>query len=182
MKLPCCYRLIVSIFCFSALAGCSDNGKQDLQQWMVEQRAQIRPQISSISEPKKFKPQPYIEDNSLEPFSVQKLTQVLRRETNQTINSTLLTPELARRKESMESFPLDTMSMVGTLNRSNEPVALIRVDKLIYQVRLGNYLGLNYGRVTKITEAELALREIVQDAGGEWTERMATLQLQEKLK
>jgi len=182
MKIFCCDRVIVSVFLLLALTGCSDNGKQDLQRWMVEQRAQTRPQVTPISEPKKFKPQAYTESTSFDPFSVQKLTQALRRETTQTNNATLITPELARRKESLESYPLDTMAMVGSLNRNNQPVALVRVDKLLYQVRLGNYLGLNYGRVTKITETELALREIVQDAGGEWTERVATLQLQEKLK
>jgi type IV pilus assembly protein PilP len=49
-------------------------------------------------------------------------------------------------------------------------------------VRPGNYLGQNYGRVTKIIETEVTLREIVQDAAGEWIERTATLQLQERSK
>jgi type IV pilus assembly protein PilP len=61
-------------------------------------------------------------------------------------------------------------------------VALVKVDNLLYQVKLGNYLGLSYGKVVKITEAEVTLREIVQDAVGEWIERIATLQLQEKSK
>ncbi|MBU2410502.1 MAG: pilus assembly protein PilP, partial [Gammaproteobacteria bacterium] len=62
------------------------------------------------------------------------------------------------------------------------PVALITVDKLLYQVKVGNHLGLNYGLITRISETELALREIVQDAAGEWVERVATLQLQERSK
>jgi type IV pilus assembly protein PilP len=53
------------------------------------------------------------------------------------------------------------------------------VDNLLYQVRLGNYLGQNYGRIQKISETEIVLREIVQDSAGEWIERTATLQLQE---
>jgi type IV pilus assembly protein PilP len=53
---------------------------------------------------------------------------------------------------------------------------------LLYQVRVGNYLGQNYGRITRITETELGLREIVQDAAGEWIERPATLELQERSK
>ncbi|RYF71638.1 MAG: pilus assembly protein PilP, partial [Comamonadaceae bacterium] len=75
-----------------------------------------------------------------------------------------------------------TMAMVGSLERNGKPVALVRADKLLYPVRVGNYLGLNYGRITRITETDLTLREIVQDPGGEWIERMATLQLQEKSK
>ena len=69
--------------------------------------------------------------------------------------------------------------MVGSLIKLGQPVALVRVDNLLYQVRVGNYLGQNYGRITKISETEVALREIVQDAAGEWIERTATLQLQE---
>lgn len=137
-----------------------------------------------IAEPKKFTPQAYTEGNSDDPFNIQKLTQALRRDTSQAVNSALITPELSRRKEPLESMPLDTMVMVGSLDRAGQLVALIKADKLLYQVRLGNHLGLNYGLVTKITETELTLREIVQDANGEWIERMASLQLklQEKSK
>ena len=91
-------------------------------------------------------------------------------------------PELARRKEPLEAFPLDSMSVVGSIIRAGQPVALIKVDNLLYQVKLGNYLGQNYGRVMKINESEITLREIVQDAVGEWIERIATLELQERSK
>ena len=94
----------------------------------------------------------------------------------------MIAPELARRKEPLESFPLDTMSMVGTIIRAGTPVALVKVENLIYQVRPGNYLGQNYGRITKVGETEVVMREIVQDAAGEWIERVATLQLQERSK
>jgi len=164
------------------LAGCSGSDQGELQRWMVEQRNQVRPTVPPISEPKKFTPQAYTEGVQLEPFNSQKLTQALRRESNQTVNSALIAPELARRKEALEAFPLDSMAMVGSLTRNGQPVALVTADKLLYQVRVGNYLGLNYGRITKIGETELNLREIVQDAAGEWIERTATLQLQERSK
>jgi type IV pilus assembly protein PilP len=54
------------------------------------------------------------------------------------------------------------------------------VDNLLYQVKVGDYLGQNYGRITRIGETEVTLREIVQDAAGEWTERAAALQLQDR--
>ena len=60
------------------------------------------------------------------------------------------------------------------------PVALVKVDNLLYQVKQGSYLGQNFGKVVKINETELTLREIVQDATGEWIERPAALQLQEE--
>ena len=162
------------------LSACADSGRDDLRSWMVEQRNQIKPAAAPLSEPKKFRPEAYTEGAAFEPFNIQKLTQALRRDTNQSVNSELITPELSRRKEALESLPLDTMAMVGSLNRSGKPVALVQAGKLLYQVRMGNYLGLNYGRITRITETELTVREVVQDASGEWIERLATLQLQEK--
>jgi type IV pilus assembly protein PilP len=57
---------------------------------------------------------------------------------------------------------------------------LLRVDNLLYQVKMGDHLGQNYGLITKISETEIVLRELVMDPGGEMTERPATLQLQER--
>jgi type IV pilus assembly protein PilP len=176
------FRLLLLAVSLAALSACGDSGREDLQRWMAAQRAQVKPTVPPISEPKKFTPQAYTEATSFEPFNIQKLTQALRRDSSQPSTSGLIAPELARRKESLEAFPLDSMTMVGSLDRKGQPVALISVDKLLYQVRVGNHLGLNYGRITNITETRLALREIVQDAAGEWIERVATLQLQEKAK
>ena len=164
------------------LSGCIGSEQEELQRWMAEQRAQVRPTVPPITEPKKFTPQAYTEGSAFEPFNLLKLTQALRRDSNQPSTSELIAPELVRRKEALEAFPLDTMAMVGSMNRNGQPVALVRVDKLLYKVRVGEYLGLNYGRITRINETEVALREIVQDAAGEWIERVATLQLQESAK
>ena len=157
--------------------GSSDQG---LQSWMTDQRNQSRPKIERLAEPTKFAPQAYTQDGLVEPFSNQKLAQALKRDSNQsTVNTALIAPELARRKEPLEASPLDAVAMVGSMVKAGQPVALVRVDNLLYQVRVGNHLGQNYGRITKVSESGLSLREIVQDAAGEWIERTATLQLQE---
>lgn len=173
---------VIGVMLVSAGLSACESDREDLQRWMAEQRAQVKPSVPRITEPKKFTPQTYTEASSFEPFNMLKLTQALRRESNQPSTSELIAPELARRKEALEAFPLDSMAMVGSMNRNGQPVALVRVDKLLYKVRVGEYLGLNYGRITRINETEVALREIVQDAAGEWIERVATLQLQESAK
>jgi len=163
------------------LSACGTSNQEELDQWMAQQRANTRPRVEPISEPKKYTPQAYTQTNAFDPFSNQKLTQALKRESAQSTASTaLLAPELARRKEPLESYPLDTMTMVGSLVKQGQPVALVKVDNLLYQVKPGNYLGQNYGKIVKVGEAEVVLREIVQDAAGEWIERTATLQLQER--
>ena len=167
----------------ATLVACGSSSEDELQSWMTEQKSQTRPNVAKISEPKQFLPESYTQVTSIEPFSNQKLTQALKRESTQSAaNGALIAPELARRKEALESFPLDAMALVGSLVKAGQPIALVKVDNLLYQVRPGNYLGQNYGRVTKISETEVTLREIVQDAVGEWIERTATLQLQERSK
>lgn len=165
------------------LSACGSSGQEELQEWMNQQRAQTKPKVDPIPEPKKFTPQSYTQEGATDPFSNMKLTQALKRESSQsTSNAALVAPELARRKEPLEGFPLDAMKMVGSLMKEGLPVALVRVDNLLYQVRSGNYLGQNYGKIVKVSETEVILREIVQDAAGEWIERPATLQLQERSK
>jgi type IV pilus assembly protein PilP len=162
------------------LVGCSSSREDDIRQWLVEERNQTRPKVQPIPAPKQFKPEAYVNAAAIEPFSNQKLTQALKRDSAQVAsNGALVAPELARRKEPLEAFPLDAMSLVGSIIKAGQPVALVKVDRLLYQVKLGNYLGQNFGKVTKISETEVSMREIVQDAVGEWIERAATLQLQE---
>jgi type IV pilus assembly protein PilP len=128
--------------------------------------------------PKRFEPQPYLAAGAVEPFSAQKLAVALKQENRQP--NSLLAAEMNRRKEPLEAYPIDTLSMVGSVVRAGRSYALVKADNLLYQVRVGEYLGQNYGKVMQIGETEITVREVVQDAAGEWVERMTTLQLQEK--
>lgn len=159
------------------LAACSAH-QEELRGWMDQQRREAKPNVTPLEAPKKFDPQAYSSAAAVDPFSTQKLSVVIKQEAKQP--NSLLAAELNRRKEPLESYPLDSMSMVGSVARGAQPFALLRVDNLLYQVKVGDYLGQNYGRVTRIAESEVTLREIVQDAAGEWIERPASLQLQER--
>ena len=161
----------------AALLGCGAD-TDELQGWMDQQRREVKPSVTPLTPPKKFDPAPYASAQSVEPFSNQKLSVALKQEAKQP--NSVLAAELNRRKEPLEFYTLDGMNMVGSVVKQGRPFALLRVDNLLYQVKVGDYLGQNYGRITKITETEIALREIVQDAAGEWIERTSALQLQEK--
>jgi type IV pilus assembly protein PilP len=159
------------------LAACTAD-QTELRDWMEQKRREAKPNVPPLQPPKRFDPQPYTGANEADPFSNQKLTVALKQETQ--VPNSMLSAELNRRKEPLESFPLDSMSMVGSVNKQGRPFALLQVDSLLYQVKVGDYLGQNYGRITRVTETEIVLREVVQDAAGEWVERPATLQLQER--
>ena len=170
-------RPVLWILALTMLGACSAE-TEELQQWMDQQRREAKPNIPPVQAPKKFDPEPYSMAQAVEPFSTQKLSVALKQEARQP--NSVLAAELNRRKEPLEAYPLDSMSMVGSVAKQGQPFALLRADNLLYQVKVGDYLGQNYGRITRIAETEIALREVVQDAAGEWTERPATLQLQEK--
>ena len=176
-------RLVSASLLVFALAGCGQAGREDMQDWMAQQRAGLSPRIDPIPEPSPFMPQAYVQAGTIDPFSLQKLASALRRDaTVAASESALLAPELKRRKEALESYPLDSMAMVGSLIKQGRPVALIKADNQLYQASVGQYLGQNYGRILRIGETEVQLREIVRDPGGNWVERPATLQLQERAK
>ena len=162
------------------LAACGQPPEEEIRLWMAEQKNSIAPRVEPIDAPKRFVAQAYGGESVLSPFNAEKLFSALRSEGASGSDNNLLRPELNRRKEPLEFVPLDSMTMVGLLDQGRRRVALVRVDKLLYQVGVGEYLGQNYGRITRIADHELTLREIVQDAAGDWVERQATLQLQEE--
>lgn len=170
-------RPVLAACAVATLAACGAE-QEELSQWMEQQRREVKPNVSPLTPPKKFTPQGYTALNGVEPFSAQKLTVALKQEARQP--NSLLAAEINRRKEPLEAYPLDSMRMVGSVTKNGRPYALLRVDNLLYQVKQGDYLGQNYGKITKISETDVSLREIVQDAAGEWIERASALQLQEK--
>jgi type IV pilus assembly protein PilP len=171
-----CTLLAAAAAAVALLAGCAAE-QDELRQWMDQQAREVRPNVQPLQPPNQFNPEPYTVAQAVEPFSAQKLSVALRQEARQP--NSLLSSEMNRRREPLESYPLDSMSMVGSVTREGQPFALLRVNALLYQVKVGDHLGQNFGRITRIAETEIALREIVQDAAGEWIERPTTLQLQE---
>jgi type IV pilus assembly protein PilP len=161
----------------SALLGCAA-AEEELQQWMDQQRREVKPNVTPLSAPKKFNPQPYLAVNGVEPFSNQKLAVVIKQDARHT--NSLLAAEINRRKEPLEAYPLDNITMVGSVMKNGRPHALLQVDKLLYQVGVGQYIGQNYGKILKISETEISLREVVLDAAGEPSERLSSILLQEK--
>ncbi|MDT9002149.1 pilus assembly protein PilP [Paucibacter sp. APW11] len=169
-------RALAAISVVASMSGCAEDVDEQ-RQWMEQQRRTARATVKPLLPPKKFLPQPYESAGTVDPFSTQKLSVAIKQEATQP--NSLLAAEMSRRREPLEAYPLDSMSMVGSLNRQNRLYALLKVDKLLFQVKAGDYIGQNFGRVVKISETEINLREVVQDAAGEWVERTSTLQLQE---
>ena len=180
MKLIRTARIMLSAAMLSALAACGDGGVQEIKQWMDDARQQTKVSIPKLAEPKKFTPFAYNGKDVLDPYSPVKLAAAFAK--LQANSNKGLEPDQNRRKDPLEVFPLDSIKMVGTLEKPGLVYALLQVDQSVFQVKVGNYVGQNFGMITNIMDGVVELKEIVQDATGEWVERKAQLELQETKK
>jgi type IV pilus assembly protein PilP len=87
-------------------------------------------------------------------------------------------PPANHNRQALEEFPLDSLRMVGTVDREGTLFALItNSEGEIFKVQPGNYMGLNYGRIIQVDEATITMMEIVPDGLGGWMEREATVSI-----
>jgi type IV pilus assembly protein PilP len=169
-------RIARSIFLASLLlAGCGGEEFQDLRDFVKNAGADMRGKIEPPPDVKPYEPFTYDNDANLpDPFKPRKAD---ARNANRT---GLNQPNLNRPKEELEDFPLETLKMVGFLSQRSVNQAVIRSSEgKVYRVKVGNYVGLNFGQITSVTETEVKIKEMVQDSNGDWTERESSLLLAE---
>jgi type IV pilus assembly protein PilP len=165
-------RIVVSA-ALLALAGCSSE-MDELKQFVKESEKGLPRRIEPLPPVKPFEPFTYEGFDLPDPFKPRKLTE------KRDGPASALAPDLNRRKEPLEAFPLEQLKMVGTLSQGKDVYALVRADKTLYRVKKGNYMGQNFGLITDVTENEIKLKEIVQDSAGDWAERQSVLPLLEE--
>ncbi len=163
------------------VSGCGDTSDQELQQWLKTERAAPRPPAKPLQAPVSFMPLVYGAAEQQDPFGKATFDRFLT--TNvPSANPTLVAPELARRRQALEAFALESIALVGTLSKEGKRVVLVRAEGALYQVAVGSYLGKNFGKITKVDDSGLVLREIAQDATGEWVVRITSVKMQETSK
>ena len=156
----------------AALTACGGESHQDLRAWMADQGKNTRGRLDPVPQIKPYEPFAYNAFDLPDPFKPRKI--------EPTKGGSKLAPDLARRREPLEAFPLESLTMVGTLEKNKSMYALVRTpEKDVYQVRAGNYLGQDFGVIVGISDTDIKLRELVQDGAGDWTERTSSLQLQQ---
>lgn len=157
------------------LAACGGEEFQDLQDFVRDSGADLRGQVDPAPEIKPYEPFAY--DNSAalpDPFKARK------QEAKNFSGSRFNQPDLTRPKQELEEYPLEGLKMVGYLRKGGIGNAIIRsADGKLHRVKAGNYMGMNFGQITSVTETEVKVKETVQDGAGDWLERESSLQLVE---
>ncbi|HOY71261.1 MAG TPA: pilus assembly protein PilP [Methylotenera sp.] len=154
------------------LVACNGDQGDDLDAFMKNAGNEMQVKIKPLPEVKPYLALQYNADNLLnDPFRPRKAS----------TKATGVLPNFNRAKEPMEAYPLESIQYVGHLSKGKFAYALLRTpDSGIQQAKVGNFIGQNYGMITKITDGEISLKEIVQDdLSGDWIERQTTLTIQE---
>ena len=156
------------------LAGCGTDEFDDLKTFVNESGKDMRGNIPKPPEIKPFEPFNYKNpDNLPDPFKP-------RKPPAQGPHHGQGEGPKAHAPEDLESYPLESLKMVGFLYIHGVANALITSpDGKVHHVRAGNYMGQNFGVIESITESEVTLKEKVLDSNGAWNDRISTLQLQE---
>jgi type IV pilus assembly protein PilP len=164
-------KRLATLFLMLGLAGCGAGSMDDLQTFVAETGKDMQGKIDPLPEVKVYEPFTYNAFDLPDPFKPRKLS---------TGGGGGMQPDLNRPKEPLEAYSLETLKMVGMVSRQGVIHAVIKTpENAIYHVRKGNYVGQNFGLITRIDDSEVTLREIVQDSAGDWSERISTLILQE---
>jgi type IV pilus assembly protein PilP len=152
-----------------ATAGCS-RGMSDLEAYLAEVKARPGGRIEPLPEISTYETFRYDSRGVRSPFAPDAPA----------IGTAAggIRPDTDRRREFLETFPLDTLSMVGTVQMGGRLYGLVQTtDKLVHRVVVGNYLGQNDGRIVSITNSEIQLLEIIPDGLGGYAERAASIGL-----
>lgn len=165
-------QLMICCFALVALSGCGQREHEALQSELDDMTRNLRGRIDPLPVVKPYEAVPYLAFDLPDPFGPEKIALAIR-------GKGTGGPDQTRAREPLEAYSLESLRMVGTLQQHNRMYALVKADAALYKVQVGNYMGQSYGMVTQISETEIALKEWVQDAAGDWSERDSALLLQD---
>ena len=156
------------------LGACGGEEQSELRQELAAMTKDLRGKVDPLPQVRTFEPVPYKGESMVDPFVPGRIV-VTQAASG---GGGGVQPDLNRPKEPLESFPMESIQMVGTLSQNKDMYALVRAGANLFRVKKGNYLGQNFGVITGIDESQINVKEVVQDSGGDWVERSTSLQMQ----
>ncbi|HFC53333.1 MAG TPA: pilus assembly protein PilP [Gammaproteobacteria bacterium] len=160
----------------AGLTGCANDNVDDLVSYVAEIRETRKGVVKPLPPQVREEGFRYQASRLRDPFMTPNGLQAMAdKRKNSSIH-----PDMNREREPLEAYQLDTLRMVGSIQKGNTLLALIQApDGVIHQVRENNYLGRNHGRVKALSRDGIELVETIPDGMGGWMERPAQLSLKD---
>lgn len=147
-----------------ALTACSSSS-DDLQTWMKDQAHLMKGQVTPLPPVYPFNPITYIGKEMSDPFAPKKSIKIANN-----------APDSTRKKDFLESFSMERLTVVGAIKRNGQLWGLVRApDGTVTMVKPGDYIGQNFGKIMEIRDNGIHIKESVLDPQGDWTDREVDL-------
>jgi len=173
------FAAVAAALALGLAAGCSGDQHGDLKEELNQLTKDLRGRVDPLPQVKPYEPVPYTAEGQVDPFRPERIEVAQAGRATPSASASLIDEQKKRPSEPLEAFPLESITMLGTITQHKETFALVKAGPNLYRVKKGNYLGQNFGVITEIDEAQISLKELVQDSTGDWVERMSALQLVE---
>ena len=170
--------ILASIICGSiVIAGCSNQNTSDLSVFIQKTKQSNLGVVDPLPIFAPYQKFLYASDTLRDPFkpSTAQLTGMISGDYDGPM------PDQARNKEPLESFPLDSLKMVGLLQQKKQTWGLIRdPNGTIHRIKPGNYAGQNNGKISNVDEIAIEILELVPDGLSGWVNRTAKLAMRDE--
>jgi type IV pilus assembly protein PilP len=159
------------------MSGCQDRNMTDLKEFVASAYRDKKPEIEPLPEIPPYKGFEYSAIEEEDPFNQKN---IITERPNGAIAGQ--SPDTDRRREPLESFPLDALKMVGTLIQGETPYVIVQTsDGTAHRATIGNYMGQNDGKIKQIVplEQKIVLAELMLDPAGRWVTRELEITIDE---
>lgn len=170
-------HFLFSLATCATLSGCMGGSDfSDLQAYMDEVRARPKGSIEPLPKFQPYEAFTYSAAALRSPFQPPVKIDIAQQQKG----SKDIKPDETRVRQFLEGFNIETFEMVGTLANGGAVFGLVRGAGGVHRVKVGDYLGRNYGRIVTVDEAKIEVVEIVPDGEGGWLERPRSITLKER--
>lgn len=168
-------KLVAVTAAVLAIAGCGSDGMDDLREFVANAHKGKTAKVEPLPEIKTTEPFAYSATKLSDPFAVGNLKPLANKSAGGGPR-----PDMNRRREPLEDYPLDALKMVGTLARGKQAWVVVQApDGTVHRASVGNHMGQNFGTITRITDEKVSLIELIQGSVGDWVERETSVALAE---
>ncbi|MDP2810527.1 MAG: pilus assembly protein PilP [Rhodocyclaceae bacterium] len=162
------HRLL--FLCPLLLLGCAAEDHQDLRQWMRDEAKEMKGRVSPLPEITAFPVVAYETGTLTSPFAPGKIVTL-------DASADKTAPDRSRQQQPLEIFPIEDLKVVGIIMAGTVPYALIQTPSpnKPKHVRVGEYMGRSFGKITAISKDGVTVLETVKDTNGAWVEQEKVL-------